>query len=282
MTRQSRITLYLLILIMSFGSCSDNFHPRDTDHPEWSKVYNQYGIDNAGFEVFDNNHERIHYYNLDRISSRRAPASTFKIFIALVALETGIAPDENLVIPWNGEKSDYPKWDKDLDLKEAMLVSSEPYFRELIQRIGRQTMQSFLDSNRYGNMKLGKILEDSWHDGSLLISPDEQVGFIKALYHDQLTFSQRTQRIARRLLTQEDSLARKSGKPYKITYKTGLSVNDSLYDCWQVGYLEDSLNNAHPYFFANNFSVGRDKNMDSVLYLRLQTTRDILGSLNLL
>ncbi len=274
-------TALLLSLTFLLTACGDNFHPRDKEHLEWADIYIQRGIDSAAFEAYDNSHERVQYYNLDRVSKRRPPASTFKIMIALVAIETGIAPDQSLVIPYDGSPTTITAWKKDMDLTEAMRVSSEPYFRELIRRIGRPTMQSFLDSNRYGNMTLSDNLENSWHDGSLLISPDEQVGFMLGLYHDKLTFSNRTHRIVRNLLPTEDSLSR-SDKPYKITYKTGLSLNDSTYDAWMVGFFEDSLNNAHPYFFANNFEMPISTPMDTVLKLRLQTTHEIFRSMGLL
>ncbi len=282
MTPPLRLLSYLLITTVLTSSCSENYHPRDEEHPEWSKIYTINGIDSAGFEVFDNSHDKVHYYNIHNVSTRRAPASTFKIFIALVALETGIAPDESLIIPWDGTAQDRKEWEHDLDLKQAMQVSSEPYFRELIRRIGRPTMQAFLDSNQYGNMRMGENIEDCWHDGSLLISPDEQVGFINHLYHGSLSFSQRTHRIARRLLLVEDSLQRTQGKGYKISYKTGLNRTENNYNAWYIGYLEDSVNNAHPYFFANNFDISLNTPIAEVIEKRRKTTLEIFQTMGLL
>jgi beta-lactamase class D len=41
-------------------------------------------------------------YDKKRVKTGFIPASTFKIFNSLVALETGAARDENEVLKWNG------------------------------------------------------------------------------------------------------------------------------------------------------------------------------------
>ncbi len=273
-------------LLLSFAvlliACSDNFHPRDREMKNWESIYKNHGISRGAFEVMDNAHERIQYYNIEGVSKRRPPASTFKIFLALVALETGIAPDETLVIPHDGVQYEISAWNQDMDMVQAMKTSSEPYFREIARRIGRPTLQMYLDTTRYGNMTLGQKVEDSWHDGSLLISPDEQVGFLLALYHDKLNFSQRTQRIVRRILPSEDSLSRRP-LGYKMTYKTGTyRKDDSTFNCWLVGYFEDSLNNAHPYFFANNFDAPDSLDFAEINRMRMDITHQIFADIGLL
>ncbi len=91
------LSLFLLSVAI-FSSCAKS---RIKEHAEWGKYYEQYGIKNACFMLRDNNHESIHYYNKDRCVERFLPASTFKLFISLVALETAVAPDDNLVIKWD-------------------------------------------------------------------------------------------------------------------------------------------------------------------------------------
>ena len=51
------------------------------------------------------------------------PASTFKIFNSLVALETAVAPDDQLVIKWDSVAR-RPEWNKDMNMREAFKVSN--------------------------------------------------------------------------------------------------------------------------------------------------------------
>ncbi len=277
-----KILLSASAAILLLVSCRD-YSPRDRDEKEWKQYYNKYGIQEAGFELLDNSHEIVHYYNIDRVSKRMSPASTFKILNALIALETGVAADEKMLIKYNGKPSWNEAWNRDLTLEEAFKLSAVPYFQELARRIGRDRMQKFLDSCEYGNKTIGPSIDEFWLDGSLLISPDEQVGFVKKLYFDKLPFSKRTHRIVQGLMVQEDSLRKPQGKPYRLSYKTGTSVTDSgTYNAWLVGYVEDSARNAHPYFFCNNMDIPDSIGIDSMVKLRLRITKEILRSQNVL
>ncbi len=209
----------------------------------------------------DNNHESIHYFNKERSLQRVVPASTFKIFISLVALETAVAPDDQLTIKWDSIKRK-PEWDKDLTLREALKVSSEPYFQELIRRIGASKMQHYLDTVKYGNMTMRGKLDEVWENNSLQISADEQTGFLKRLYFAELPFSERSQRIVKTMMTQEETPG------YNMYYKTGTAVVGNNTTYWVVGFAEKiehvkepkgSMNKSdvrnYPYFFAQNFDV---------------------------
>jgi beta-lactamase class D len=70
-------------------------------------------------------------------------------------------------------------------MAQAFRLSAVPYYQEVARRIGQPTMQLWLDSIKYGNMKISRI-DTFWLDNSLLISPDEELGFVKKLYFDQL------------------------------------------------------------------------------------------------
>src|ERR1700761_5179835 len=123
---RTKVILGLLSLFF-ITSCTQT---RIKDHKEWGKYFDDNGIKNACFMLRDNNHESIHYYNKERCTQRILPASTFKVFLSLVALETAIAPDDQLVIKWDSIKRK-PEWDQDLTMRKALEVSSEPYFKEI-------------------------------------------------------------------------------------------------------------------------------------------------------
>jgi beta-lactamase class D len=262
------ILYLLLITAILLPSCSrNNIHEKNN----WKAIYKKYGVDSAGFELLEQSKERIFMYNKAKVSTRYSPASTFKIFLSLVALHKGVAPSEEMIIKWDGVKRK-PKWDKDMNLREAFITSSEPYYKELANRIGRPELQKWLDSTRYGNKKMGDVLETCWTDGSLQITPDEQVGFLKKLYFDQLPFDKRSQRLVRSMMLRE------TNEKYKMYYKSGTEVPPSGYNTWLVGFIEDSTN--HPYFFANHMHwPDTSTNFDVIDSVRVNSTKDIFRDL---
>ncbi len=253
--------LRALLVFLSVAFISSCTQTRIKDHTEWGKYYEQNGIKNACFMLRDNNHESIHYFNKERCTQRFTPASTFKIFNSLAALETAVAPDDQLVIKWDG-KVRRPEWDKDMDMREAFKVSCVPYYQEIARRVGPARMQHFMDTVKYGNMKIGGAVDTFWLDNSLQVSPDEQTGFVKKLYFAELPFSERTQRIVKTLMLQEQTPA------YNLYYKTGTGHVGDKYIYWVVGFAEriehvkepeGSMNKSdvrnYPYFFAENFEI---------------------------
>lgn len=237
----------------------------------------------------DNNHEAVHYYNKERCLQRFSPASTFKIFNSLVGLETAIAPDEQLVIKWDSVVRSNPEWNKDMTMREAFKLSNVGYYQELARRIGPEYMQHYLDTANYGNKQMGGAIDQFWLNDTLQISADEQVGFVKRLYFNELPFSERTQRIVRSMMLQEETPG------YRLSYKTGWSMQPEKQILWVVGYVEkiehvvedkNSMNKSnirmYPYFFAENFEVPAGDTTKEWARIRLDIMKDILNDFGVL
>lgn len=279
-----RISLYISLLSVLFiTSCKDT---RIHEHEEWAKYFEEQGIEDGCFIMRDHNHETVHYYNKERSIKRFTPASTFKIFNSLVALEIPKAPDEQFLIPWDSVER-RPEWNKDLTMREAFKVSAVPYYQEMARRIGFDYMQHFLDTANYGNRNASGAIDLFWLNDSLQISADEQVGFLKKLYFNELPFSERTQRIVRSMMLQEQE------DNYNLYYKTGWGVPPGAQEetVWIVGFIErieqmqeheNSMNKSdirkYPYFFALNFSLPINENRDYTKYvaLRAEILKNIL------
>jgi beta-lactamase class D len=271
----------LLACILAFGiSCTNT---RIKDHEEWGKHYADRGIKNACFILRDNNHEAIHYYNKDRCTQRFVPASTFKIFNSLVALETAVAPDDQLVIKWDSVVRQRPEWNKDMDMREAFKVSNLPYYQEIARRVGPTRMQHYLDTVKYGNMKMEGSIDNFWLNISLQISPDEQTGFLKRLYFSELPFSERSQRIVKTMMLQEQT------PNYNLYYKTGTAPVGDKYIYWVVGFaekiehikeLKGSMNKSdvryYPYFFAQNFEMPIADSTKDWFKVRVELVHEVL------
>jgi beta-lactamase class D len=262
---QLSITNYILlfsILIVAVSSCSVNKAKIDNS---LKKYFDENKVDGC-FTMFDNATGKVTVYNMALDTMRFTPASTFKIVNSLIGLEIGKVTDEKMVIKWDGIKRWNEDWNKDLTMEEAFKVSAVPYYQELARRIGKDTMQNWLDSLHYGNQTIGSRVDSFWLDNSLKISADEQLGLVKRLYFDQLPFQKRTQQIVRDVMTQEDNTM------YKLSYKTGWGFDEKNNNIgWIVGWVEE---NKHPYFFVT-LVKSADKNID-MRAVRLNITKGIL------
>ena len=214
---------------------------------------------------------------------RFLPASTFKIFNSLVALETAIAPDDQLVIKWDSVVR-MPEWNRDMNMRDAFKVSNVAYYQEIARRIGPARMQHYLDTVNYGNKKMEGRIDEFWLNNSLQISADEQVGFLKRLYFAELPFAERTQRIVKTMMLQEQTPG------YNLYYKTGtgIRIGDTVV-YWIVGFVEriehvhepkGSMNASdvrnYPYFFAQNFSLPKSDNSKDWFKVRVEILKEIL------
>lgn len=242
-----RMLLPACIAGISLTACSPNNVTTDNSLQQYFDVQHVTGT----FGLFDNGSGQFTIYNLPRFKdSAYLPASTFKIVNALVGIETGRIVNEKMVIPWDGVVRRFPggdtalAWNKDLTMEEAFKVSAMPYFQEVARRIGKDTLQRWLDSLQYGTHKIKTRIDTFWLDNSLKLSADEELGLVKKLYFGQLPFQKRTQDIVKKVMLQERNAN------YSLSYKTGWGFRENGKALgWVVGWIEE---NKHPYFFVLN------------------------------
>lgn len=253
-----RAFLFLSLVTVIATSCSFNNVKED-------KSLAKYFTDNkveGCFALMDNGTGQFTVYNLPRFrDSSYLPASTFKIVNSLIGLQTGKISSDSMVIKWDGVERSFPGWNKDLTMYEAFRVSSLPYYQEVARRIGKDTMQFWLDSLGYGakndeeKVRIKTSVDSFWIDNSIKVSPDAQLGLVKRLYFDQLPFFKTYQGMVKRAMLFEDNTK------YRLAYKTGwgYAPNGNMIG-WVVGWIEE---NNHPYFFVLNLETA-DQNFDMV------------------
>ncbi len=264
----------LTIVVLFLNSCNPNNVTIDNSlgkHFEDNHV-------TGTFAMFDNGQGRFTVYNLPRYrDSAFLPASTFKIVNSLIGLQTGKVVNEKMIIKWdgvvrmhsNGKPAD--EWNKDLTMEEAFAVSAVPYYQEVARRIGKDTMQFWLDSLRYGNHVIGGTIDSFWLNNSLKITPDEQLGLVKKLYFEQLPFQKRVQGIVKKMMVRENNAN------YVLAYKTGTGTLENGNTVgWVVGWVEE---NRHPYFFVLNVEGNPSIDIPTV---RLNMLKAILKQLGFL
>ncbi len=167
------------------------------------------------------------------------PASTFKVFVALVALQTGALTSAEEVIAWNGVRYPHmPEWEKSMNLREAMQSSSESYFGVLSKRIGREAMAHWVKQLKYGNQRIGIEPQRAWLDDVFLITGLEQLAFMERLRQGTLGIDAR--HIAAVKTAMLSSEERGTGGVARIYGKTGTSGarDGRLGVGWWVGFVE--------------------------------------------
>lgn len=225
------------------------------------------------FALMDNATGNFTVHNLGRYrDSSYLPVSTFKIVNSLIGLQTGIISSDSMVIKWDGISRRVDAWNKDLNMYEAFRVSSLPYYQEVARRIGKDTMQYWLDLLSYGTKKITTSIDSFWIDNSLKITPDEELGLGKRLYFSQLPFHKYNQEIVKRAMLFEDN------SNYKLGYKTGWGFDEQGdHIGWVVGWIEE---NRRPYFFVLNIE-SPDKDFD-MWNISMKMLKDILKYLGFL
>lgn len=264
-----RVFTFIIALTLLLASCTFNNVKEDNS---LKKFFTDNKVEGC-FALMDNGTGRFTIHNLGRYrDSSYLPASTFKIVNSLIGLQTGIISSDSMVIKWDGIERPVADWNKDLTMYDAFRVSSVPYFQEVAKRIGKDTMQFWLDSLGYGahNDKEKVIIKsrvDSfWLDNSIKVTPDAQLGLVKRLYFDQLPFFKTYQEMVKRAMLFEDNTK------YRLGYKTGwASASNGNSIGWVVGWIEE---NNHPYFFVLNLETP-DKNFD-MHSVSIKMLKDIL------
>lgn len=260
-----RLFLFLFLAFL-LAACSSNNITTDNS---LKKYFDEQKSDGC-FALFNNGTGQFTIYNLPRYrDSAFLPASTFKIINALIGLQTGVITNDSMIIKWDGVVRPVPEWNQDLSMYRAFRYSAVPYFQEVARRIGKDTMQHWLDSLSYGTKKIKTRIDTFWLDNSLTITPDEELGVVKRLYFNQLPFFNAYQATVKKAMLFED-------KPqYALYYKTGLGTKpDGRPLAWVVGWIEE---NRHPYFFVLNMEI-KDASIN-LQEARMTALRNILTQL---
>ena len=193
-------------------------------------------------------------WNADRAQEQLYPASTFKLFHALIGLDKGVVRSvDDVFYHYQGEKVFLESWKKDASLRSAIRDSQVPAFRELARRIGPERMKEGLISLDYGNKEIGTNLDSFWLAGPLKISAMEQARLLYELARKRLPLSKSDQDAV------IETALKDRGEGWALYGKTGWATdNVSTPVGWFVGWLEkeDGL-----YSFAFNMDLEDSKRL---------------------
>ncbi|MBX3394961.1 MAG: class D beta-lactamase [Phycisphaerae bacterium] len=211
-------------------------------------------------------------YNDDRCARRFAPCSTFKIMTSLIGLETGVLTGPEHAMKWDGTPQSRKVCEADQTLATAIRDSVVWYFQRVVEAIGEERMQKYLDECEYGNRDQSGGLTKFWIQSSLEISANEQLRFLERLYRNELSFGTKTVQTVKRLFEYRQS------DDWILSGKTGTGggagKSDKTILGWYVGHVRRGDRN---YVFATNISG------DDAMGLKARgITADILRDLGLI
>ena len=224
----------------------------------------------GSFVLYDTAADSWQIYDMDNATARVTPVSTYKIYIALSGLESGIITPEQSRIAWDGQENIFDIWNADQTLESAMQNSVNWYFQTIDEQTGLSAIKDYVRKIGYGNQAADGDTSSYWLNSSLKISPVEQVEMLKKLYYNEFHFSPEAVEAVRQSIclftTAEGSFYGKTGTE---------SVNGQYISGWFIGFIEK---NGHPCFFATNI---RDRNNASGA-AAAEITFSILSNLNYL
>ena len=232
--------------ILSIGaSTHDVYHFHDTDKNisplDVSAIFGSY---DGSFVLCDNHLDSWKIYNLEEANKRIPPDSTYKIYDALLGLESGIITPEHSSMAWNGEHFSYSAWENDQDLNSAMQNSVNWYFQTMDSQLGLNKIQEFLNEIEYGNQTTSSNLKLYWSDFSLKISPIEQVELLKKFNTNGFHLH------SQNVLSVKNAIKIVGTSDGTFYGKTGTGCIDGQdINGWFIGYIETSNN---IYYFATN------------------------------
>lgn len=255
-----------LLFIIAFALISLAAQSQQITEKDFNTYFDQYGI-KGSFLLYDLKKGLYIAHNLPRCKQGFLPASTFKIPNSIIGLETGVIPDTNFVIKWDGVKREIESWNKDHTLASAIQASCLPYYQELARRAGIERMKEMLTKLNFGKMDVRADNVDSfWVRGDSKVTAFEQIDFLKRLYQNKLPVSQRSMDMVKQLIILDQKPA------YVLRGKTGWSQANNYNVGWFVGWLERDGN---AYIFAlgaeatmptpEGFSGGRRKITEAIL-----------------
>jgi beta-lactamase class D len=216
------------------------------EDPRLGALFRQAGLEGT-FVLLDARRALLVGTNRSRALSRYTPASTFKIANSLIGLSVGAVASVDTVLPYRSDAPPFSQaWQKDMGLREAIVVSNVPIYQELARRIGLERMRQAVNRLDYGNRAIGGQVDTFWLRGPLAISAVEQTRFLDRLARGVLPFPAEAQRAVRDITLVE------RGPGWELHAKTGWQNGPGPGVGWWVGWLERG---GRAYPFALNLDI---------------------------
>lgn len=203
------------------------------------------------FLLYDLNQDKIiEVRNQQWCEKPLTPNSTFKVPLAVMAIDQGLIKNEKTSFKWDGKPKILETWNRDQTAKDWMVNSVVWVSQELTQKMGFAQVDKYLKSFNYGNKDFSGSLTEAWLSSTgkdtLKITAYEQLDFMKKLFRNQLPVSPESMRLTKRLLASEVSTLESM-----LSGKTGSGrIGDSERVGWYIGHIRTKRSE---YIVVTNF-----------------------------
>ena len=279
-TKASRLRgIFLFIITASLflwavPTLAFSYSPQNrSDLPKNIKRISNLELSNAfhgyegSFVLYNSRENTWSVYDPDNARKRISPNSTYKIYDALLGLESGVISPESSVISWNGEACPFEAWEGDQDLNSAIKNSVNWYFQSIDSQLGSDSIKSFLQTIQYGNQQISSDIDLYWTDSSLKISPLEQVELLKKFNENEFHFSPDN------ISAVKKALQLSSSDAGNFFGKTGTGrIDNRDVNGWFVGYVETSDNT---YYFSVNIKADSNASGSAAAKIAMSVLSDL-------
>jgi len=181
--------------------------------------------------------------------------STFKVPLAVMAFDSKILKNENVILKWDGKKDLRVESNRDHNAKTWMNQSIVWFSQRLTPMLGKDKFQKYINDFDYGNKDLRGGIQQAWlvspadKGSALKISAYEQLEFMKKLWTNNLPASFYSMQTTRDITYLETS-----PRGTRISGKTGSNFYDKnrkVHLGWFISHLQ---NRDQEYIAITNFS----------------------------
>ncbi|MCL2356896.1 MAG: BlaR1 family beta-lactam sensor/signal transducer [Defluviitaleaceae bacterium] len=228
-------------VVSAFANTGDDIFIFRAENVTYSDLSDFFDGLEGSFVLYDLNEGAYTIHNRGMSVTRVSPNSTYKIFSALIAMETGILDSDNTGREWDGTLHPFESWNQNHNLASAMQSSVNWYFQDFDRQTGIEQLYSYLAQLSYGNRNLSGGVTDFWAESSLRISPVEQVRILRDLHQGNTIFE------ARHTDAIKDALQLAERDGVMLAGKTGTGIITGAVNGWFIGFVEADSNT---FFFA--------------------------------
>ena len=257
---------------LSTYAANHNYYQWDTSSKNisYEDFSTHFGKYKGSFVLYDLQNDSWSIYDMERATLQVAPNSTYKIYIALFGLETGIITPEDSLIKWDRINYPFESWNADQTLESAMSSSVNWYFQTIDKQLGSTRTYNYIQKIGYGNENIiSGDLSSYWMSSSLQIPPIEQVELLTKLQSNHFEFAPEN------IKAVKDSLCLSTSDTGTFYGKTGTDrINEQDVNGWFVGLVETKDNT---YFFATNI----ESDSDATGIKASEITLSILSDMNI-
>lgn len=198
---------------------------------ELARLFREAGISGTLLIESAGSHQR-YVHNATRAAQPFTAASTFKVLNSLIGLQEGAVSGPEAVFHWDGTHYEMPDWNRDQTLASAFRLSCVWCYQQLARRVGAAVYPAYIRAAGFGQLREPFVVDQFWLDGSLTVSAQQQVAFLRQVALRELPYRAQSYAALESIMLAEQT------PHYRLYAKTGWSARATPGTGWYVGYVK--------------------------------------------